>query len=224
MSNFGRGGGGSGRKRSFGGDRGGGGGRGGGFGNKRGRYQHDVIPDTVVPLAKVTHTCENQAVCKATTEGVPMFNAAVFLENKTPIGKIDEIFGPLNDYMLSVELLETIKADSLTKKQQLFIDPAKILPKARFIPRDPPDPLAPKPKRKPGQGGGGGGGRGRGGRGGFGGRGGGRGGRGGGGGGRGGGFGNRGGGGGRGGGGFGGGRGGGGGFGFGGRGGRGGRN
>lgn len=196
-------GGGGGRKRSFGGDRGGGG---GGFANKRGRYQADVTPDTVVPLAKVTHTCQNQAVCKATTEGVPMFNAAVFLENKTPIGKIDEIFGPLNDYMLSVELLETIKPDSLTKKQQLFIDPAKILPKARFIPRDPPDPLAPKPKRKPGQGGGGGrggGGRGgRGGRGGFGGRVGGFGGRGGG---RGGGFGARGGGqGGRGGGGYGG--------------------
>jgi H/ACA ribonucleoprotein complex subunit 1 len=40
------------------------------------------------------HPCEGELICKSTNEKVPYFNAPVFLENKTPIGKVDEIFGP----------------------------------------------------------------------------------------------------------------------------------
>lgn len=36
-------------------------------------------------------------VCKNTNEKVPYFNAFVFLENKTQIGKVDEIFGPTTE-------------------------------------------------------------------------------------------------------------------------------
>jgi hypothetical protein len=47
-----------------------------------------------------SHPCEGDMVCKATLgDRVPYFNAPIFLENKTPIGKVDEIFGPLNDYV-----------------------------------------------------------------------------------------------------------------------------
>lgn len=205
------GGGGRGAKRPYGGDR-------GGYDNKRPRFQADLNPSNPIPVGAISHIAENKIVCKVNLENqVPMFNQPVFLENKTHIGKSDEIFGQLNNVLMSVELIDTIKPESLDKKQTVYMDQCKVLPKERFLPRDPPDPLAPKVKRK-GGGGGGGAGGGRGGRGG--GRGGGgfsRGGRGGfGGGGRGGGnFGNR------GGGNFGGGRGGGGGGGrgFGGRGG-----
>lgn len=33
---------------------------------------------------------------KLTNENIPYFNAGIFLENKTKIGKVDEILGPIN--------------------------------------------------------------------------------------------------------------------------------
>lgn len=45
-------------------------------------------------------------------EDVPFFNAPVYLENKQSIGKIDEIFGNLHDYYVSVKLTTDIKAAS----------------------------------------------------------------------------------------------------------------
>ena len=47
----------------------------------------------------LTHPCENDLVLKSTIEKVPYFNAPIFLENKEPIGKVDEIFGPIRDYV-----------------------------------------------------------------------------------------------------------------------------
>lgn len=40
-------------------------------------------------------------MCKCTTEEnkVPYFNAPVYLENKEQIGKVDEIFGQLRDFV-----------------------------------------------------------------------------------------------------------------------------
>ncbi|CAH0404562.1 unnamed protein product [Chilo suppressalis] len=160
----GRGGfGGGGRGRGFGG--GGGRGRGGGGGGGY-RQQYDAgPPESVIPLGHYGWTVQDDLICKVDIEDVPYFNAPIFLENKEQIGKIDEIFGNLRDYYVSVKLGENIKAKSFKDGQQFFIDPAKLLPLKRFLPQPP------GAKR----GGGGRGGRGgpRGGRGGFGGRGGG---------------------------------------------------
>ena len=38
-------------------------------------------------------------MCKCTNEKVPYFNAPVYLENKAQIGKVDDIFGPMNDFV-----------------------------------------------------------------------------------------------------------------------------
>lgn len=35
-------------------------------------------------------------MCKLTNEKVPYFNGPIFLENKTQVGKVEEIFGPIN--------------------------------------------------------------------------------------------------------------------------------
>jgi H/ACA ribonucleoprotein complex subunit 1 len=43
------------------------------------------------------HACEGDAVAKLTNEKVPYFNAPIYLQNKTQIGKVDEIFGPINE-------------------------------------------------------------------------------------------------------------------------------
>ncbi|XP_065828546.1 H/ACA ribonucleoprotein complex subunit 1-like [Oscarella lobularis] len=133
------------------------GGRGGGRGGFSGYPQGP--PDYVIEVGEVMHECEGDLVCTATIEKVPYFNAPIFLENKSQIGKVDEIFGPMTEYLFSVKLSEGMQAKSFGVKHKLYIDPNRLLPLMRFLPRP------------PGQ-------KGPGGRGGFGGRGGMRGGRG----------------------------------------------
>lgn len=51
-------------------------------------------------------SCEGELVCKFTKMDptkVPYFNGRVFLDNKTEIGKIDEIFGPLNQMVRCIQ-------------------------------------------------------------------------------------------------------------------------
>lgn len=86
-------------------------------------------------------------ILKAEIEDVPYFNAPIFLENKSQVGKIDEIFGTLRDYSVSVKLGDNMKASSFIPKQKLFIDPAKILPLVRFLPQ-PPKPKGVGKKKK----------------------------------------------------------------------------
>uniref|UniRef100_A0A8C6YNY8 H/ACA ribonucleoprotein complex subunit n=1 Tax=Nothoprocta perdicaria TaxID=30464 RepID=A0A8C6YNY8_NOTPE len=188
---FNRGGGGDrgGFNRGRGGFGRGGGGRGGGGrgGFNRGGYDQGP-PERVVLLGEFMHPCEDDIVCKCKTEEnrVPYFNAPVYLENKEQIGKVDEIFGQLRDFYFSVKLSENMKASSFKKMQKFYIDPAKLLPLQRFLPRPPGEKGPPRGGGRGGRGGGRGFRGGRGGGGGFrGGRGGGggfRGGRGGGGG------------------------------------------
>lgn len=61
-------------------------------------------------------------MCKVEIEDVPYFNAPVYLENKEQVGKIDEIFGNLRDYFVSVKVGEGIKAKSFAKNQKVSYD------------------------------------------------------------------------------------------------------
>ena len=54
-------------------------------------------PDQVVVMGEFMHACEGERVCKSTNEKIPYFNAFIYLENKTQIGKVDEILGPINE-------------------------------------------------------------------------------------------------------------------------------
>lgn len=39
------------------------------------------------------HACENEMVCKLTLDDIPYFNAGIYLENKSKVGKVEDIFG-----------------------------------------------------------------------------------------------------------------------------------
>uniref|UniRef100_A0A3Q7IK51 H/ACA ribonucleoprotein complex subunit n=1 Tax=Solanum lycopersicum TaxID=4081 RepID=A0A3Q7IK51_SOLLC len=114
-------------------------------------------------VSSFMHACEGDAVTKLTNEKIPYFNAPIYLQNKTQIGKVDEIFGPINESLFSIKMMEGIIATSYSAGDKFYIDPAKLLPLARFLPQ-------PKGAQQAFRGGGRGGGRGgRGGRGGGGG-------------------------------------------------------
>ena len=159
-----------------GGSRGGFGGRGGARG---GRPIQQGPPDTVLEMGEFMHPCEGDVVCRSINTKVPYFNAPIYLENKTQVGKVDEILGPLNEVYFTIKCGEGVQATSFKEGDKFYIAPDKLLPIERFIPK-PKVAGPPKPKNKKkrsgapaGRGGARGGFGGRGGsRGGFGGRGG----------------------------------------------------
>ncbi|OMO98942.1 H/ACA ribonucleoprotein complex, subunit Gar1/Naf1 [Corchorus olitorius] len=130
-----------GRGRGFGrvgGGRGGGrgfGGRTGGGGNRDHEDHHEGPPKEVVEVSTFLHACKGYAVTKLTNEKIPKFNAPIYLQNKTQIGKVAEIFGPINESYFSIEMLKGIVATSYTPGDKFFIDPRKLLPLAVFLPQ-----------------------------------------------------------------------------------------
>ena len=96
-----RGGRGGNRGGNFRGGRGGNrGGRGGGFGGGQ-RNNWDQPPNSVVQVGHVMHSSEEYLVIKHTLpDKVPIFGRPVYLENKTKIGFVDDVFGPINDFVL----------------------------------------------------------------------------------------------------------------------------
>ncbi|XP_029661288.1 H/ACA ribonucleoprotein complex subunit 1 isoform X1 [Formica exsecta] len=99
------------------------------------KYRYDQgPPETVTPLGHYQWPVEDMIVVKGEIEQIPFFNAPIYMANKQQIGKIDEIFGNIRDYYVSVKL-ENTKAASFEKDTELYIDPAKLLPLQRFLPR-----------------------------------------------------------------------------------------
>merc|ERR1712032_336103 len=111
-------------------------GKGKGKGGKgKGRDFNLPPPDWVEEVGSVTHTCEGDLVVKCTHVKVPYFNGRIFLEDKQEIGKIDEIFGPINGYSFNVKLKEGMKAESFKEGSTMYIDPNQTLPLDRFLPQ-----------------------------------------------------------------------------------------
>ncbi len=85
-----------------GGSRGGRGGFGGGRGGGGQRQMWDQGPPAeVIEVGNVMHPCQEYVVVKHTLQDrVPIFNRPIYLENKTKIGVIDDVFGPINEYVI----------------------------------------------------------------------------------------------------------------------------
>lgn len=106
---------------SCGGNRGFGGGRGGGGGGGNFRKFDTGPPEKVIPVGYFDYVCQDDLVCKITIQDVPYFNAPIFLENKEQIGKIDEIFGNLRDYYVTIKLGENMKASSFKSQEKVCV-------------------------------------------------------------------------------------------------------
>ncbi|KAF8866058.1 Gar1-domain-containing protein [Acephala macrosclerotiorum] len=150
------------RGRGTGANFGGGGGRGGGgFGGRGGRggfQQRDNGPPAdVLEMGTFMHACEGEIICESINSKIPYFNAPIYLQNKTAIGKVDEILGPINQVFFSVKPSEGIQATSFKSGDKFYIGGDKLLPLEKFLPKPKPPPGAPKPKRAGGARGGRGG-------------------------------------------------------------------
>ncbi|MCJ1351676.1 MAG: H/ACA snoRNP pseudouridylase subunit [Icmadophila ericetorum] len=130
----------------FGGGFGGGGRGGGGF--SRGGYQQSYGPPaSVLEMGTFVHACEGEMVCESVNPKIPYFNAPIYLENKTTIGKVDEILGPINQLFFTIKPQEGIVAASFKSGDKFYIGGDKLLPLEKFLPKPKPPPGTPKPKR-----------------------------------------------------------------------------
>lgn len=120
----GRGGGG---KGSFGGRGGGKGGKGGG----RGGYDEGP-PAEICEVGVFLHGAEEEMVCRLTNSMIPYFNAGIYLENKSKIGKVEEVFGPINKVYFTIKPDNGVKAGSFQPEDKVFIGTDKLLPLSRF--------------------------------------------------------------------------------------------
>ncbi|KAI1440105.1 putative snoRNP protein [Annulohypoxylon stygium] len=116
-------------------------------------------PDTILEMGSFMHACEGEMVCESINPKVPHFNAQIFLENKTAVGKVDEVLGPINQVYFTIKPSEGIQATSFKPGDKFYIGGEKLLPLEKFLPKPKPPPGAPKVK-KASRGGGRGGGRG----------------------------------------------------------------
>ncbi|KAF2200628.1 Gar1-domain-containing protein [Delitschia confertaspora ATCC 74209] len=116
--------------------RGGGGGGRGGFTPRggyagRGGFQSFGPPDQVFEMGQFIHDCEGEMVCESVNTKIPYFNAPIYLENKTPVGKVDEILGPLNQVYFTIKPQEGIQAKSFKVGDKFYIGGDKLLPVER---------------------------------------------------------------------------------------------
>ncbi|MBW0507446.1 hypothetical protein O181_047161 [Austropuccinia psidii MF-1] len=136
-------------------DRGNRGGRGRGGGGFRGNGGFDNGPPAeVLEIGSFVLDVEGEMLCSSTNlTKIPYFNAPIYLANKTAIGKVDEILGPVNQVFFTIKMGEGMIASSFECGDKVYIGSDKLLPVERFLPKPPGEKI---PKR----GGGGRGGRG----------------------------------------------------------------
>ncbi|KAL9938318.1 hypothetical protein V8E36_002941 [Tilletia maclaganii] len=140
----------------FGGRGGGGGGgfRGGGRGGRgggRGGFGGAPMgpPETVQEIGTFVHAVEGEMLCNSTDpKHVPYFNAPIYLQNKSSIGKVDEILGPINAVSFTIKMDPGLVATSFKPEDKVYIGGDRLLPIERFLPK--PKVVGPKPPKKKG--------------------------------------------------------------------------
>jgi|TARA_B110000090_G_C13027658_1_gene310536 H/ACA ribonucleoprotein complex subunit 1 len=91
------------------------------------------------------HSAEGELVVKLTNVMIPYFNAGIYLENKTKIGKVEEVFGPVNRVYFTIKPDTGVNSGSFKIDDKVYIGTDKLMPLTRFT----------QPQKGGGRGGGG---------------------------------------------------------------------
>jgi len=117
--------------------------------------REEAIPDELVEIGSYSHACEGEIICKLTNPKIPYFNGTIFLENKSKVGKVEEIFGPIDNSLFTIKLCDGINPDSFKIGQKFHISPDKLIPIQRFQQNNTLKNSTSAPRRRGGGGGGG---------------------------------------------------------------------
>ncbi|KAF9792300.1 Gar1/Naf1 RNA binding region-domain-containing protein [Thelephora terrestris] len=93
-------------------------------------------PEVVLEMGTFVHAVEGEMLCASVNpDKVPWFNAPIYLQNKSAIGKVDEILGPINEMFFSVKMNEGMVAGSFKTGDKVYIAGDKLFPVDRFLPK-----------------------------------------------------------------------------------------
>ena len=96
------------------------GGRGGARGGGRPQQNWNEPPNSIIEVGTFMHACEEYIIIKNhIKDKVPIFNRPLYLENKSKIGVIDDVFGPIADFMFSVKCDTGVKPTSFKDGQNI---------------------------------------------------------------------------------------------------------
>ena len=109
-------------------------------------------PAEICEAGTFLHSAEGEMVVKLTNAMIPYFNAGIYLENKSKIGKVEEVFGPINKVYFTIKPDTGVNAKSFKVDDKVYIGTDKLMPLSRFT----------APQKGGGRGSGGGRGAGRG--------------------------------------------------------------
>ncbi|KAI4283180.1 MAG: hypothetical protein L6R38_002333 [Xanthoria sp. 2 TBL-2021] len=84
-------------------------------------------------MGSFVHACEGEMLCESVNPKIPYFNAPIYLENKTAIGKVDEILGPINQVYFTIKPQEGIVATSFKTGDKFYIGGDKLLPLEKHV-------------------------------------------------------------------------------------------
>jgi H/ACA ribonucleoprotein complex subunit 1 len=97
---------------------------------------HGVCSNVCAEMGSFIHAVEDEMLCSSLlADKVPYFNAPIYLQNKSVIGKVDEILGPINQVLFSVKMGEGMVASSFKNGDRVYIGADKLLPIERFLPK-----------------------------------------------------------------------------------------
>lgn len=87
-------------------------------------------------MGTFSHAVEDEMLCSSLlTDKVPKFNSPIYLQNKSAIGKLDEILGPINEVYFTIKMGEGMVASSFKKGDKVYIGEDQLLPLERFLPK-----------------------------------------------------------------------------------------
>ena len=87
-------------------------------------------------MGSFMHAVEDEMLCQSLmADKVPHFNAPIYLQHKSVIGRVDEILGPINEVYFSVKMGDGMVASSFKKGDKVYIGGDKLLPLERFLPK-----------------------------------------------------------------------------------------
>merc|ERR1712166_828538 len=122
-----------------------GGGR-GGRGGGRGGFDRGP-PQNVVPVATYNQTVEGLMCCSVVEKKVPLLMRSIYMENKTLIGKVDDVFGPITAPGIAIKPTDGVKGEGFKSGDKVYADPFELRDITFFMPKT----AAPRNKKPMGQ-------------------------------------------------------------------------
>ena len=102
--------------------------------NSRGNFKRDFAPSgPVVEIGKFSYLCRDTAVYKLTSKEVPLTQTFLFDSKNNKLGKIADVFGPLDNVFFNLEPNEKSFLNSLKEGDKIYAPNDRLRSESFFL-------------------------------------------------------------------------------------------